>query len=793
MKTMRTMWSLLFLAAMMFTACKHKDKHQDPPSITVDNAAITHALTAGTESVTITSNIDWTLSVPSTATWLQVVKKSGSKGTTKVTLAFLENKAPQPLVTDLTLSGSGVQDQKIHVVQNGTAAYINVDKNPIVIKPADVTDSFVVTTNTDWKLDVPSTATWLTVDRTTGSVGTTKVHFTMLVNTSIDTLRAELSLSSPSESSLPPLKVKVQHDGEKANLSVDKIALTEKAAGQQDSIVVTSNTSWSLSIPTSVTWVTADKNFGSAGSTKVFFTVNANSGTAVRNADITVSSTVSDVAPMKVSMSQKAVDQIINFIPNTGYAGTDVTISGVFNTTSTPIVSINGVQAIVKSYTTSSITFTIPSWTHSGKISISYGTVSLISSSDIIINTLVWNQAIGGTQDDQGSLTAVASDGGYVIVGSTNSNDGSVIGNHGGYDILIVKYDINGNLVWKKTFGGGSNDYAYSVKSTSDGGFILTGSSASFNGDVTVSEAHGSDDVWVVKLDVNGNIMWQHLFGGSTFDVGQSIEETSDGGYIVAGYTYSSNGTVSATQGGGDAWVMKLSSSGSLLWEHTYGGTKFDEANSIIVSPDGGYIIAGLTQSNDGDVIGYRGGYSDAWVLKLNESGTIIWQRSLGGSNDDQGNSVIATTDGSYLLAGWTYSNDGDVTGKHGAHDYWAVKLNASGGIVWQRTLGGSYSEKAQSVVNTSDGGYILAGSTYSQDGDVSSNFSGENAWVTYLDANGNYKWQKVLGGSGNDHANAIMASSDGSYIITGYTSSSDGDVSGNHPGNDIWIIKLKL
>ena len=308
-----------------------------------------------------------------------------------------------------------------------------------------------------------------------------------------------------------------------------------------------------------------------------------------------------------------------------------------------------------------------------------------------------------------------------------------------------------------------------------------------------MSEAHGSDDVWVVKLDVNGNIMWQHLFGGSTFDVGQSIEETSDGGYIVAGYTYSSNGTVSATQGGGDAWVMKLSSSGSLLWEDTYGGSKFDEANSIIVSPDGGYIIAGLTQSNDGDVIGYRGGYSDAWVFKLNESGTIIWQRSLGGSNDDQGNSVIATTDGSYLLAGWTYSNDGDVTGKHGAHDYWAVKLNASGGIVWQRTLGGSYSEKAQSVVNTSDGGYILAGSTYSQDGDVSSSFSGENAWVTYLDANGNYKWQKVLGGSGNDHANAIMASSDGSYIITGYTSSSDGDVSGNHPGNDIWIIKLKL
>jgi hypothetical protein len=235
---------------------------------------------------------------------------------------------------------------------------------------------------------------------------------------------------------------------------------------------------------------------------------------------------------------------------------------------------------------------------------------------------------------------------------------------------------------------------------------------------------------------------------------------------------------------------VKLDSSGALQWQKCLGGSGEDGASSIKQTSDGGYIAAGFSQSNDGDVSGNHGSYDD-WIVKLNNSGTIQWQNSIGGSGDDGANSIQPTSDSGYIVAGYSTSNDGDVSGNHGSYDRWLVKLDSTGGIQWQRSLGGSDVENAQSVEQTSDGGYIAAGHSNSNDGDVTGNHGAEEYWISKLNSSGNFQWQKCFGGSNNDVANSIKETSDHGYIIGGYSNSDDGDVSGNQGSYDSWIVKL--
>jgi hypothetical protein len=213
-------------------------------------------------------------------------------------------------------------------------------------------------------------------------------------------------------------------------------------------------------------------------------------------------------------------------------------------------------------------------------------------------------------------------------------------------------------------------------------------------------------------------VEWQKCLGGSGFDQANSIQQTSDGGYIVAGIIDSNDGDMVGYKGRTDAWVVKLNASGEIVWQKCLGGSGYDNATSIQQTLDGGYIVTGATESNDGDVVGYKG-RSDAWVVKLNTSGEIVWQKCLGGSGDDGAASIQQTSDG-YIIVGVTTSADGDVDGFHGGEfDIWVVKLNALGDIVWQKCLGGSGDEQALSIQQTLDGGYIVAGCTSSIDGDV--------------------------------------------------------------------------
>jgi len=302
------------------------------------------------------------------------------------------------------------------------------------------------------------------------------------------------------------------------------------------------------------------------------------------------------------------------------------------------------------------------------------------------------------------------------------------------------------------------------------------------------------------ESDQAPNIEWQKALGGSNDDEAYSVQQTSDGGYIVAGSTRSNDGDVSGNHEEvwwlvWDFWVVKLDRYGDIEWQKCLGGSDSDWAESIQQTSDGGYIVAGYTGSNDGDVSGNHG-EKDFWVVKLDRYGNIKWQKALGGSDSDWAYNIQQTSDGEYIVAGYTGSNDGDVSGNHGEKDFWVVKLDRYGNIEWQKCLGGSGGggsggDYAYSVQQTSDGGYIVAGETWSNNGDVSGYHGGGDVWVVKLDRYGDIKWQKCLGGSSWDWAYSIQQTNDGGYIVAGLTRSNDGDVSGNHGEKDFWVVKL--
>jgi hypothetical protein len=293
-------------------------------------------------------------------------------------------------------------------------------------------------------------------------------------------------------------------------------------------------------------------------------------------------------------------------------------------------------------------------------------------------------------------------------------------------------------------------------------------------------------------LDPNGILQWQKSYGGSGWDRANSIQETTDGGYIVAGWSSSNDGDVSGNIYFSDNyWIVKLDVNGIIQWQRTFGGDSGGGGTtSIQQTSDGGYIVAGFYTDNGGDVTGNHGQF-DYWIVKIDAFGILQWQKSLGGSVEDYANSIQQTSDGGYIVAGQSNSNDGDVTGNHGEPDYWIVKLDPNGIIQWQKSLGGSSWDQASAIQQTTDGGYLVTGSSSSNDGDVTGNHGDGDLWVVKLDLNGNIEWQKSYGGSGGEGAHSIQETSDGGYIVAGYSNSNDGDVSGNHGDGDLWVVKL--
>ncbi|MEO8147399.1 MAG: T9SS type A sorting domain-containing protein [Bacteroidia bacterium] len=399
-----------------------------------------------------------------------------------------------------------------------------------------------------------------------------------------------------------------------------------------------------------------------------------------------------------------------------------------------------------------------------------------------------WQKSLGGTYADEAYSIIQTYDSGYVVAGFTDSNDSDVTGNHGYWDYWVVKLNASGTIEWQKSLGGTDYDIAYSIIQTSDSGYAVAGFSESNDGDVTGN--HGNRDYWVVKLNATGTIEWQKSLGGTGDDEAHSIIQTSDNGYIVAGYSVSNDSDVTGNHGLKDYWVVKLNVSGTIEWQKSLGGTSDDEAWSVIQAYDSGYVVAGQTESIDGDITGNHG-YIDYWIVKLNASGAIQWQKTFGGTNQEYAYCIIQTHDSGYAVTGTSVSNDGDVTVNHGGGDYWVVKLNASGAIEWQKSFGGTTGDIANSICQTYDSGYVVAGYTYSNDVDVTGNHGSFDYWMVRLNASGTMEWQKCLGGTGNDNASSIIQTSDNGYVVAGYSYSNDGDVTGNHGYFDYWIVKL--
>jgi len=329
----------------------------------------------------------------------------------------------------------------------------------------------------------------------------------------------------------------------------------------------------------------------------------------------------------------------------------------------------------------------------------------------------------GGTGGDVALSGQQTSDGGYIVAGFTRSFGA------GSNDIFLIKTDANGNVQWAKTYGGGDDDRAFSVRQTSDGGYIVAGRTWSFGVGVT----------FLIKTDANGNIIWAKTYGGTA----NSVQQTSDGGYILAGYTVS---------GGGDIFLIRTDANGNIIWAKTYGGTNIDVAFSVQQTSDGGYIVAGFTRS-------FGAGNDDIFLIRTDANGNRIWAKTYGGWDYDRAYSVQQTSDGGYIVAGYTLS-----FGAGG--DIFLIRTDANGNIIWAKTYGGTNYEKAYSVQQTSDGGYIVAGYT------LSFGAGGGDIFLIRTDANGNIIWAKTYGGTNIDSAYSVQQTSDGGYIVAGRTQS---------------------
>jgi hypothetical protein len=323
-------------------------------------------------------------------------------------------------------------------------------------------------------------------------------------------------------------------------------------------------------------------------------------------------------------------------------------------------------------------------------------------------------------------------DGGYIVAGATVSFGA------GWADIFLIKTYANGNIQWAKTYGGTGDDVAYSVQQTSDGGYIVVGYTESFGA--------GYRDIFLIKTDASGNLQWAKTYGGTSRDEAFSVQQTSDGGYIVAGYTESFGA-------GGDIFFIKKDANGNIIWAKTYRGTGWDWAFSVQQTSDGGYIVAGATDS-------FGAGDDDIFLIKTDANGNIIWAKTYWGTSGDGAFSVQQTSDGGYIVAGYTGSFGA------GYSDVFLVKTDANGNIMWAKTYGGTDLDWASSVQQTSDGGYILAGLT------DSFSAGGDNIFLIKTDTNGNIQWSKTYGGTSNDWAFSVQQTSDGGYIVAGRTGS---------------------
>ena len=370
-------------------------------------------------------------------------------------------------------------------------------------------------------------------------------------------------------------------------------------------------------------------------------------------------------------------------------------------------------------------------------------TIILLWSVNIFAQTpdTLWTRTYGAIDSDVGFSVQQTTDGGYIIVGGTSSYGA------GSSDVYLIKTDKYGDTLWTKTYGGIDSDVGFSVQQTTDGGYIIAGGTSSYGA--------GSSDVYLIKTDANGDTIWTKTYGGVEFDVARSVQQTSDSGYIVAGYTWSYGAGI------WDVYLIKTDSNGDTIWTRAYGGTESDQGYSVQQTTDDGYIIAGWTAS-------YGAGDDDAYLIKTDTNGDTIWTKTYGSPHEDDAYSVQQTTDGGYIIVGMSHPTgleEGDV---------YLIKTDMNGDTIWTKIYERSGFDFAYSVQQTSDGGYIVA-----------NNINYDNIQVIKTNVDGDTLWTTTYGGAKYDFAYSVQQTTDDGYIIAGWT-----DSYGAGSG-DVYLIKV--
>ncbi len=413
-----------------------------------------------------------------------------------------------------------------------------------------------------------------------------------------------------------------------------------------------------------------------------------------------------------------------------------------------------------------------------------------------------WDKRFGGADGDQLEFLQQTTDGGYISGGYSSSgiNGDKTEDSRGSNDFWVVKINANGIKQWDKRFGGSDYDALLSLQQTMDGGYILGGYSSSGIGGDKTEDSRGISDYWVVKIDANGVKQWDKRFGGTSDDFLYSLQQTNDGGYVLGGYSSSGIGgdkTVKS-RGAADYWVVKSDAIGTKQWDNRFGGASDEYLNSVQQTTDGGYILGGYSRSGiGGDKTEESHGSMDYWVVKIDANGIKQWDKRFGGAGYDALNCLQQTTGGGYILGGSTDSGiGGDKTEEsRGGDDYWVVKIDANGNKEWDKRFGGSSDDVLRSLAQTADGGYILGGQSQSNiEGDkTEESRGGADYWVVKIDANGMKQWDKRYGGSDYDFLYSLKQTDDAGYVFGGWSKSNIGGDKGEKCRGyyDYWVVKL--
>jgi hypothetical protein len=406
---------------------------------------------------------------------------------------------------------------------------------------------------------------------------------------------------------------------------------------------------------------------------------------------------------------------------------------------------------------------------------------------------IIWQQCFGGSQPD-GAYDIIAIENGYFTVGGTGSSDGDISFSYGMGDGWLVRTDSTGNLLWEKTYGGSDSEGFRRILPSTDGNYYLIGTSWSTDGDITYNPYPGTGSFWVVKIDIEGNILWDKILGGTKGDRPWTGAATADGGVVAIGEVSSDDGHVSVHYGGNDTWLVKLSADGEVEWDYTIGTGWFDIGQAIIQTSGGGYLAGSnsiILQGAVGNItcIPPSYGYVTGVLTKFDADMNVQWQRCYGGNNHDAIVGILELDDG-YIFSGSTESTN--IPGHKGNGDVWVVRIDFDGNIVWQKAFGGSIGEAGNKIFQTDDNGFIVAGNTYSNNGDVSGNHSMSehypDIWMFKINSVGELQWQQCFGGGGREEiSRGVVRKSDNNFVIAATTNLGPSYDVGCAPYGGVW------